>query len=587
MFALLGNPALGQIFSRMSRQRRTQLYLLLGLLLLGAFAELFAIAAVIPFLTLLTEPNSLGAAQVLFERIGPVSPRDQLLAAAAIFASAAVLAGALRIALAWMTQSFSFGLGYDLGMAIQTRLLYQPYAYHSAQNSSDLVAAHEKVFALIHGVVLPVLYAFTATVTSLFIVGILIAIDPLAASIAIVTVAAIYAAVALVTRRRLHLYGSMINSAHNERVRAVNESLGGIRDVLIDHSQPMHLARFARIGGRVRRAEVRSSFIASAPRYAVEVAGMVLITGLAVILSGRSGSFATALPVLGAIALSGQRLLPLLQQVYQGMAQLRTGSSTASDLATLLHLEIPSNATHANIPTLPFEKEIRFEGVSFCYPNRGECALDGIDLTIARGAKVALVGRTGSGKSTLADLLMGLLDPTDGQVTIDGVRLDPSNRVSWQAQIAHVPQSIFLADASIARNIAFGSSEEDIDLNRVRWAAKIAQTKEFISGLPEGYQTHVGERGTRLSGGQRQRIGIARALYKRAPVLIFDEATSALDRETEKEVIDGIVGLGDAITLVVIAHRPSSIAHCDTVFRLGRGRLQSDPATTVAIAHVG
>ena len=587
MFALLGNPALGQIFSRLSRQRRMQLYLLHGLLLMGAFAELFAIAAVIPFLTLLTEPNAIGAAHVVFERIGAVTPREQLLVAAAIFALAAVLAGALRIALAWMTQSFSFGLGYDLGLAIQTRLLYQPYAYHSARNSSDLVAAHEKVFALIHGVVLPVLYAFTAAVTSFFIVGILIAIDPLAAGIAIVGVTAIYAAVALVTRRRLHLYGSTINSAHTERVRVVQESLGGIRDVLIDHSQPMHLAQFARIGSRVRQAEVRSSFIASTPRFAVEAAGMVLIAVFAVILSGRSGNFATALPVLGAIALSGQRLLPLLQQVYQGVAQLRTGSSTASDLATLLKLEVPPDATEDRIPPLPFEKEIRFEGVSFRYPNRGESALDQIDLTIARGAKVALVGRTGSGKSTLADLLMGLLDPTEGQVTVDGVRLDASKRVSWQAQIAHVPQAIFLADASIARNIAFGSSEEDIDLDRVRWAAKIAQAEAFVSSLPEGFRTLVGERGTRLSGGQRQRIGIARALYKQAPVLIFDEATSALDRETEEEVLDGIIGLGDAITLVMIAHRPSSIAHCDTVFRLGRGRLQSDPETTLAIAHFG
>ena len=587
MFALLGNPALGQIFRRMSRQRRWQLYLLLGLLLLGALAELFAIAAVIPFLTLLSGPNALGPAQILLEQMGAVSPREQLLAAAAIFAFAAVLAGALRIALAWMTQSFGFGLGYDLGLAIQTRLLYQPYAYHSARNSSDLVAAHEKVFALIHGVVLPVLYAFTAAVTSLSIVGILIAIDPLAAGIAIASVAAIYAAVALLTRRRLHLYGSMINSAHSERVRAVQESLGGIRDVLIDHSQSMHLAQFARIGGRVRRAEVRSSFIASTPRYAVEAAGMVLIALLAVVLSGRTGSFATAMPVLGAIALSGQRLLPLLQQVYQGMAQMRTGSSTASDLAALLKLEVPSSATQICVAPLPFEKAIRLERVSFSYPNRGECALGQTDLTIARGAKVALVGRTGSGKSTLADLLMGLLDPTDGQVTVDGIRLDASNRVRWQAQIAHVPQSIFLADASIARNIAFGSSEQEIDLDRVRWAAKIALADEFVSRLPEGFQTLVGERGTRLSGGQRQRIGIARALYKRAPVLIFDEATSALDRETEDEVIDGIIGLGDAITLVMIAHRPSSIAHCDTVFRLGRGRLQSDPETTVAIAHFG
>ena len=587
MFALLGNPALGQILGQMSRQRRTQLYQLLFLLLLGALAELFAIAAVIPFLTLLTAPNSLGAASSALGWLGAVSPREQLLAAAGIFAFAAILAGVLRIALAWMTQSFSFGLGYDLGVAIQTRLLYQPYAYHSARNSSDLVAAHEKVFALIHGVVLPALTAFTAAITSLFIIAILIAIDPVAAGIAIASVAAIYAAVTTVTRRRLYLYGSMINSAHVQRVRSVQESLGGIRDVLIDHSQPMHLAQFERIGHRVRAAEVRSSFIGSTPRYVVEAAGMVLIAALAVILSERGENFATALPMLGAIALSGQKLLPLLQQVYQGMAQLRTGSATASDLATLLRLDVPSDAIRTSASPLPFEKEIRFDGVSFRYPNRGECALDNVDIVIPRGAKVALVGRTGGGKSTLADLLMGLLDPTEGRVSIDGVSLERSNIANWQAQLAHVPQAIFLADASIARNIAFGSAEEHIDLDRVKWAATIAQANEFVTSLPDGFQTPVGERGTRLSGGQRQRIGIARALYKRAPVLIFDEATSALDRETEEAVIDGIIGLGDKITLVMIAHRPSTIAQCDTILRLDRGRIQDNPETTVAMAHFG
>ena len=587
MFALLGNPALGQIFGQMSRQRRTQLYQLLFLLLLGALAELFAIAAVIPFLTLLTAPNSPGAASSALAWLGAVSPREQLLAAAGIFAFAAILAGVLRIALAWMTQSFSFGLGYDLGVAIQTRLLYQPYAYHSARNSSDLVAAHEKVFTLIHGVVLPALTAFTAAITSLFIIAILIAIDPVAAGIAIASVAAIYAAVTTVTRRRLYLYGSMINSAHVQRVRSVQESLGGIRDVLIDHSQPVHLAQFERIGHRVRAAEVRSSFIGSTPRYVVEAAGMVLIAALAVILSERGGNFATALPMLGAIALSGQKLLPLLQQVYQGMAQLRTGSATASDLAALLRLEVPPDAIRTRVSPLSFEKEIRFDSVSFRYPNRGECALDNVDLVIPRGAKVALVGRTGGGKSTLADLLMGLLDPTEGRVSIDGVSLERSNIANWQAQLAHVPQAIFLADASIARNIAFGSAEEHIDLDRVKWAATIAQANEFVTSLPDGFQTLVGERGTRLSGGQRQRIGIARALYKRAPVLIFDEATSALDRETEEAVIDGIIGLGDKITLVMIAHRPSTIAQCDTILRLDRGRIQDNPETTVAMAHFG
>lgn len=571
----------------MSPHRRLQLHLLMGLLLLGALAELFAIAAILPFLSLLTGSGGLGlnAARQVFELTGAKSPQDQILVAAGIFAAAAILAGALRIALAWMTQSFSFGLGHDLGVAIQTRLLNQPYAYHSATNSSDLVAAHEKISTFIYGVVLPGLFGLTAAATSLFIVAILAYLDPIAAMIAVAGVGGIYLAVTLVTRDRLRRYGSMVNFAHGQKIRTVQESLGGIRDVLIDHSQAVHLSQFERISGRVRRAEVMSSFISTAPRFAVEAAGMVLIAALAIIISSRNTSFTTALPILGAIALSAQRLLPLLQQVYQGLAQVRIGSAAASDIAGLLDLKIPPEATAARIEPLPFHDAIQLQDVSFQYPGRRDWALREVNLTILRGSKTALVGRTGSGKSTLADLLMGLLEPSEGRVSIDGRMLSDETRVAWQAQIAHVPQSIFLADTTIARNIAFGSAAEEIDIERVRWAATIAQADEFIETLPENYDTFVGERGIRLSGGQRQRIGIARALYKRAQVLVFDEATSALDSETEAAVINAIAGMGGEITLVVIAHRQASIAHCDTIIRLERGRVVSSEAVKPADAQ--
>ena len=568
----------------MSPQRRLQLYLLLGLLLLGALADLFAIAAIIPFLSLLTGSGGLGlsAAQPVFDLVGAQSPQDQILVAAGIFAAGAVLAGALRIALAWMTQSFSFGLGHDLGVGIQTRLLNQSYAYHSAANSSDLVAAHEKISTFIYGVVLPGLFGLTAAITSLFIVAILAFLDPVAALIAVAGVGGIYLAVTLLTRGRLQRYGSMVNSAHGQKIRAVQESLGGIRDVLIDHSQAVHISQFERISARVRRAEVMSSFISTTPRFAVEAAGMVLIAALAIVISSRNASFTTALPILGAIALSAQRLLPLLQQVYQGLAQVRIGSAAASDIAGLLDLKIPSEATNEKVEPLPFHDTIKLQDVSFRYPGRRDWALREVDLTIPRGSRTALTGRTGSGKSTLADLLMGLLEPSEGRVSIDGTMLSDETRVAWQAQITHVPQSIFLADTTIARNIAFGSAAEDIDIDRVRQAARIAQADEFIEMLPDKYDTPVGERGIRVSGGQRQRIGIARALYKRAQVLVFDEATSALDGETEAAVINAIAGMGGAITLIVIAHRQASISHCDTVVRLERGRITQSAAISTA-----
>ena len=575
MFRAFGNPSLDRIFRQMSSQRRLQLFLLLGVLLLGSLSELFAIAAILPFLSLLTGSGSFdfSATRYVFDLLGATSPQDRIVVAAGIFAAAAIIAGGFRIALAWMTQSFSFGLGHDLEIAIQTRLLYQPYAYHSVTSSSDIIAAHEKVSNLIYNVVLPGLFGATAAVTSLFIIAILTYIDLLAAAVAVVGVGLFYVAVTLFTRVRLERFGSIINSTHALKIRALQESMGGIRDVLIDHSQSVHLSRFERISDRLRRAEVRSSFISVTPRFAVEAAGMVLIAILAILLSSRSESYATALPVLGAIALSAQRLLPLLQQVYQGLAQVRIGSASASDIAALLELRIAPELAGASVDPLPFHKEIRLKNVGFRYSGRREWALRDIDLTIPRGSRIALVGRTGSGKSTLADLLMGLLDPSEGRVSIDGIPLNNETKTAWQAQIAHVPQAIFLADASIAQNIAFGRFSDEIDMGRVRDAARIAQADEFIDALPDKYDTAAGERGVRLSGGQRQRIGIARALYKGAQMLIFDEATSALDGETESTVFDAIAGIGREITLVVIAHREASIAHCDSVVRLERGRI--------------
>jgi ABC-type multidrug transport system fused ATPase/permease subunit len=570
MFRLLGNPALRQILRQTSRQRRIQLNLLMGLLLVGALAELAAIAAVVPFVALVSGSETFGSLQPVFGWIGAGEVTDRLLTVTLLFGAAVLLAGLLRIALAWMTQSFSFGLGYDLGIAIHARLLHQPYAFHTSHNSADLIAAHEKVFAFIHGVVLPVLNGVTAGVTSLFIVAILAYIDPVAASVAAGAIAIVYVGVTWLTRGRLNRYGAIINEAHNRRVQAVQESIGGIRDVLIDHSQEAHLDHFARISRRYSRAEIKAAFVSSSPRFAVEVIGLVLIALLALMISSRSESFAAALPVLGAIALSGQRLLPLLQQVYYGWAQARTGTPAATDLAALLELTIPSAKVE---PTPPFRDAIRLNNVHFRYPGRSEWALHNIDLTIHRGARTALVGPSGSGKSTLADLVMGLLEPTAGTISVDGRPLDDRSRRGWQSQIAHVPQSIFLADASIEQNIAFGQPEEKVDRDRVRWAAEIAQVAGFVAALREGYATLLGERGVRLSGGQRQRIGIARALYKRAQVVILDEATSALDRETEVAILREIDAMGDEITLILIAHRSATVDHCNTIVRVDRGTI--------------
>ncbi|MEA3015972.1 MAG: ATP-binding cassette, subfamily bacterial PglK, partial [Sphingomonadales bacterium] len=339
--------------------------------------------------------------------------------------------------------------------------------------------------------------------------------------------------------------------------------------------QALYLAAFSRIDQRLSRARSEAAFLSIAPRYVIEVAGMVLFAAAAVLLARREGGFADALPVLGALALGSQRLLPLVQQVYQSWSTVTSNRTVTADLLALLSLPAASPEEAQDGPPLRLDREIRLDGMSFSYPGRARPALSDIDLAIPRGARIAITGPTGSGKSTLADLIMGLLDPDAGRVTVDGAPLEGARRTAWRRSIAHVPQVIFLADASIARNIAFSTNPEAIDAGRVAEAARRAQLASFVDSLPDGYETRVGERGVRLSGGQRQRLGIARALYKGAPVLVLDEATSALDDDTEAAVLASLnaLALESGLTMIVIAHRRSTVEGCDTVVRLKDGRI--------------
>jgi ABC-type multidrug transport system fused ATPase/permease subunit len=451
----------------------------------------------------------------------------------------------------------------------------QPYTFHTRQNTSKLIAALDKIDALVFNVILQLMLATIAAVLAVAITGALIAVDAVIAAAAAVSFGLVYAGVSALTRKRLERNSEALSESYDRRIQIVQESLGGIRDIIIDSSQPLHVESFRQADKRMVTARANTAFISSAPRYIIEALGIAVLAGLAVFLADRSAKFDETLPVLGALALGAQRLLPLLQQVYSGWTTAQGNRSIVEQVLELLQLPLPLPATARPArPALSFREAITFENVSFDYGARQDPALSGISLTIPRGAKVALVGKTGSGKSTLADLVMGLLAPTSGRILVDSVELSEATRGEWRRSIAHVPQFIFLADTSIARNIALAASDDQVDQGRVEDAARQAQLHGFLSGLPDGYQTQIGERGIRLSGGQRQRLGIARAIYKQAPVLVLDEATSALDDETEAAVMRAIDDAdGEQRTVIMIAHRLSTLTNCDLAARLDRGRL--------------
>jgi ATP-binding cassette, subfamily B, bacterial PglK len=574
------------VHRRLSPRRRKQLMLTLVLMLLGAVAELLTIGAVLPFLILMAEPQRLSevpAAAALLDGLAGILETSVVLAAAIFLVSTAVVAAVVRLLLAWFSQRFVYGLGHDLGVDIYSTMLRQPYSFHAERNTSEVIAGVEKVQSVIRGLLMPVMQGVTASFIALCIVGILFAIDPTAALAASISMGAVYVAVSLLARRVLRRNSLIMSRVHGQRVRQIQEGLGGIRDIIIDQSQALFESSFRSLDRTFRNAQATTEFLAATPRFIVEAAGIALITCLAFYLGKQEAGLAASIPTLGALALGAQRLLPLLQLVYLGWSQLNANRHVLGDVLGFLDVPIAEEAgsTSDTADSEPFRGTVEFENVGFRYA-RGPQVLVGIDLSIARGARMGIIGATGSGKSTLVDLLMGLLNPTEGQILVDGQRLDAASRRHWQSQLAHVPQAIYLSDASVAANIAFGQADEDIDMARVRAAARQAAMDEFVSALPDGYATPVGERGIRLSGGQRQRIGIARALYKKAGVLIFDEATSALDDATEAAIVDTIFALQGDLTVIMIAHRLTTLARCDAIVRLGNGRvLEMGPYSAV------
>ncbi|WP_159872488.1 ABC transporter ATP-binding protein [Novosphingobium sp. 9U] len=549
----------------------------LCLMVVGAFAELVAIGAVVPFLALIADPNFLARQHLLWRvlnRIGVASYSDAVVVLASVFCALAIISACLRIALAWASQKYVFCLGYDLGVALYERMLFQSYEWHTAKNSSMIISGVSKVQIVLNQSMLPALQCVTSLTVATFIMAGLIYIDPFIALVSFSLFGAIYVSVSYASRRRLKANSRIIAKTSTDRLKVIQEGLGGIRDVIIDEAQPVFLAKFSSLDSELRDAQATNALIAAVPRFVIEGAGMVIIALLALYLNRQPGGLTSALPVLGAIALGAQRLLPLLQQIYLGWTSMQGNSVLLHDVLQLLGRPLPVDREHSrNAPPLPFTKQIRFDQVAFRYASALPPVIDNLDLVIPKGSRVGLVGKTGSGKTTTVDLLMGLLMPTAGCVTIDGVPLNADNISRWYKQIAHVPQSIYLSDTTIVENIAFGVKRQSIDFERARRAAEHADIASFILQQPDGFDTVIGERGVRLSGGQRQRIGIARALYKQSSVLILDEATSALDDQTELSIMNSVARLGADITVIMIAHRTSTLRQCDLVVELRSGAI--------------
>ena len=561
-----------QLWNYLSKLRKRQFWLLLVLMIIASLSEIISLGAVLPFLGILTSPEAVSnhpLVQPLKNILEISSPDELALPFTIIFICAALFAGATRFALLYAMTRLSYATGADLSIEVYKRTLYQDYSVHVSRNSSEVInGIISKTGIVINGVISPVLMILSSIILLMGIVVVLFSINYLIALSTFFGFGMIYYLIIRFSKKQLKSNSQIIANQSTQMIKSLQEGLGGIRDVLIDGSQQFYCKLYQSADLPMRKASGSIYIISGGPRFFIESIGMTLIAVIAFVLLQKEDGLSTIIPVLGALALGAQRMLPMLQNVYSSLSLMRGAQSSFEDVLDLLEQPLPEYINDNELKPIKFEREITLKGVGFKYSKDSAMVLQNINLSIPKGSRIGFMGETGSGKSTLLDIIMGLLFPTSGEIRIDNQFLGKVNFRAWQKHIAHVPQSIFLSDGTIEENIAFGVPKESIDHDLVRKAAEQAQIAKTIQKMPNAYKSLIGERGVRLSGGQRQRIGIARALYKKADVLIFDEATSALDTNTENEVMNSIKALSKDLTILIIAHRLSTLEECDEIIKI-------------------
>ncbi len=578
-----------KLLSLLSRQEKGRGALVLGMVVIMALLETAGVASLMPFLSVLGNPQAVETDATLawlYQAGGFQSIDNFLIALGAGAFAVMVFSAAFRMATTYAMTRWAIMRSHSFAERLLEGYLRQPYDYflnrHNADLSKTILSEASEV---VNRAIKPGFEVVAYGIVMIFMIGLLVAIDPVLA----VTVAAVlggaYGLIYLAIRGYLDRIGQDRVRANQERFKASGEALGGIKDIKLLGREHAYLSRFRGPSSRFAKHQVTSQVLSQVPQYVIEAIAFGGIIALVLVLMALEGGatsdgLGNILPLLGVYAFAGTRLKLAMQMVYKGIANLRFGAAAVENLYNDLH----RRETLAEIRKRPPEpmapqQAVALDNVHYTYPNARTPALQRIDLHIPVGSSVGLVGSTGAGKTTLVDVILGLLRPTEGAITVDGELVTDSNLRAWQQALGYVPQEIFLTDASVAENIALGVPPERIDPEQVERCARMAQLHDFVMDeMPQQYDTVVGERGIRLSGGQRQRIGIARALYHDPSVLVFDEATSALDNVTEKAVMEAIDALHHQKTVILIAHRLSTVQGCDQVVLLDHGKVEAKGA---------
>lgn len=562
-----------KIWSLFSPFERRRAALMLVLIILMALAEAVGVLSIMPFLSTLGRPAIVHENPLLdrlYRMLGMDDTRTFVVTLGLISMFVVVVSSAFKAVTLHVVNRFVHFQRHSLSSRLLSRYLHQPYEFFLARNPSELGKnVLSEVDQLIFDLLQPLSMLIAQGAMVLAMTALIVAYDPRMALAIIAVVTVLYGTIYLAVRHRLMRIGHERQAANAGRYQACNEALGGIKDVKVTHTADAWLTAFNRNSREFSRHSATAETLSTSPLYMVEAVGYSGLILIALFLLTRNNDIAHVLPALGLYGFAAYRLLPAVQIMYRGFARLRFSAAVLENIHHDLSLAGEPRPV-GGTDTLSPQHEIRLRGVRYAYPSTPDKpALNDMNLTIPAKTSFGIAGRSGAGKSTLMDILLGLLHPQTGSVEVDGVPITADNVATWQRAVGYVPQHIYLADASVAENIAFGVPKEHIDMQSVERAARAAQIHDFVTTeLPQGYGTRVGDRGIRLSGGQRQRVGIARALYHDPSVLLMDEATSALDVNTEKAVGEAIRSLSGRKTVVVIAHREASLRACDCVITL-------------------
>ncbi len=547
---------------------------MLVLALCMAVAETVGVISIMPLLSVLARPGIIQEnpwLHAIYTRLEFADPSRFITALGLASVALVVTSSAFKTVTQHLLNRFVHLLRHSISCRLVERYLAQPYEFFILRNTAEL---SKTILAEVDMVMANLIQPFSQVIVQgivvLAMLALVFAYNPLTALIIIAVVGSLYGLIYLLVRRRLRRIGTEMVEANRQRYQTCNEALQGIRDIKITHSESAYQQHYQQASRTQARHMAASETLSQTPLYLVEATGYTGLILIALALLLKSGDVAHVLPALGLYGFAAYRMLPAAQIMYRGFARLKFASATLDSLHRDMSLP-QSPVVPGSQPAIVPQKEIRLSGIRYAYPSTPhKPVLDGFDLVIPVNTSLGIQGPSGTGKSTVMDILLGLLQPQAGTLSVDGQPIPPRNLPAWQAAIGYVPQHIYIADASVAENIAFGIPREQIDMQAVQRAARAAQIHDFvINELPQGYDTPLGDRGIRLSGGQRQRIGIARALYRDPPVLFMDEATSALDGATEAAVNEAIRALSGSKTIVVIAHREASLQACNEILVIG------------------